>query len=192
MIRIHTSRQQLLYRKEVEYNTHIILIAAIGKNRELGKNNDLLWRLKSDMNFFKATTSGHWVIMGRKSWESLPARFRPLPNRVNCVVSRNPDFTAEGAHVFVSMHSAIESARAANTGKVFIIGGAQIYSEAISENLVDEMYLTHVDATFSDADVYFPDIDESRWNIEEIGQFTSDESNEYSGKFFHYKKRLGY
>ncbi len=173
----------------MQTHPHIILIAAIGKNRELGKNNDLLWRLKSDMNFFKTTTSRHWVIMGRKSWESLPVRFRPLPNRVNCVVSRNPEFTAEGAHVYPSLTLAIESAHQAHTEKAFIIGGAQIYHEAISSGLVDEMYLTHVDANFSDADVYFPEVDNGKWDIQEIGQFSADENNEYSGRFFHYQRK---
>ena len=173
----------------MEHTTPIILIAAIGKNNELGRNNDLLWRLKSDMNFFKSTTSGHWVIMGRKSWESLPPRFRPLPNRVNCVVSRNADFQAEGAHLFSNVQSAIETARQSNAEKVFIIGGAQIYNHSLNENLVDEMYLTHVDAAFDDADVFFPRIEEGNWEIQEIGRFEADDNNEYSGTIFHYRKK---
>ena len=173
----------------MEHTTPIILIAAIGKNNELGRNNDLLWRLKSDMNFFKSTTSGHWVIMGRKSWESLPPRFRPLPNRVNCVVSRNSDFQAEGAQVFPNLELVIATARQSNAEKVFIIGGAQIYSQSLIENLVDEMYLTHVDATFDDADVFFPAIEKSQWDIREVGHFAEDENNEHSGTFFHFRKK---
>jgi dihydrofolate reductase len=175
----------------VQHTTPIILIAAIGKNNELGRNNDLLWRLKSDMNFFKSTTSGHWVIMGRKSWESLPPRFRPLPNRVNCVVSRNADFQAEGAHVFSNLQSAVETARQSNAEKVFIIGGAQIYTQSIEEDLVDEMYITHVDATFADADVSFPAIDNRKWEFQDLGRFEADENNEYAGKFFLYRKKEG-
>jgi dihydrofolate reductase len=173
----------------VQLPTPVILIAAIGKNNELGRNNDLLWRLKSDMNFFKSTTSGHWVIMGRKSWESLPPRFRPLPNRFNCVVSRNADFQAEGAHLFSNVQSAIERARQSNAEKVFIIGGAQIYNQSLQENLADEMYLTHVDATFDDADVFFPNVEKSAWDIQEIGRFEADDNNEYSGTIFHYRKK---
>ena len=169
--------------------TRIILIAAIGKNRELGKNNDLLWRLKSDMNFFKTTTSGHWVIMGRKSWESLPPRFRPLPNRTNCVVSRNEDFQAEGARVFFNLQMAIEEAHNSAAEEIFIIGGAQIYHQSLTENLVDELFLTHVDASFNDADVFFPEIVKSQWETKEIGHFEKDENNEYSGKFVHYRKK---
>jgi dihydrofolate reductase len=175
--------------KHVQKTTGIILIAAIGKNRELGKNNDLLWRLKSDMNFFKSTTSGHWVIMGRKSWESLPPRFRPLPNRTNCVVSRNADLSADGAHVFSNLQSAIDKARNSQAEKIFIIGGAQIYHQSLTENLVDEMLLTHVDASFDDADVFFPEIEKSYWETEEIGHFEKDENNEYSGTFIQYRKK---
>lgn len=127
--------------------------------------------------------------MGRKSWESLPPRFRPLPNRVNCIVSRNTDFQAEGAHVFSSIYSAIEKARESRAEKVFIIGGAQIYTESLNENLIDEMYLTHVDASFSDADVFFPSIKKSHWDISEVGHFEADDVNEYSGTFFHYQKK---
>jgi len=173
----------------VQLPTPVILIAAIGKNNELGRNNDLLWRLKSDMNFFKSTTSGHWVIMGRKSWESLPTRFRRLPNRFNCVVSRNADFKAEGAHLFSNVQSAIETARQSNAEKVFIIGGAQIYNQSLQENLADEMYLTHVDATFDDADVFFPNVEKSAWEIQEISRFEADDNNEYSGTIFHYRKK---
>ncbi len=168
--------------------TRIILIAAIGKNNELGKNNDLLWRLKSDMQFFKTVTSGHWVIMGRKSWESLPVRFRPLPNRTNCVVSRNPDFIAEGAHVFTDLHSAIAAAQEANAEKAFIIGGAQIYTQSIQGNLIDEMYLTHVNGCFEDADVFFPSVDAAPWDIKEIDRFEADVNNEYAGRILHYQK----
>jgi dihydrofolate reductase len=173
----------------VQHLSSIILIAAIGKNQELGRNNDLLWRLKSDMQFFKTLTSGHWVIMGRKSWESLPPRFRPLPNRTNAVVSRNADFRAEGAHVFSNLQSAIDEARTTQAEKIFIIGGAQIYRQALEENVVDEMYLTHVEGSFNDADVFFPKVENADWKIEEFGRFEKDESNEFSGKFYYYQKR---
>jgi dihydrofolate reductase len=173
----------------VQNTSPIILIAAIGKNNELGKNNDLMWRLKSDMDFFKSTTSGHWVIMGRKSWESLPARFRPLPNRVNCVVTRNSDFQAEGAHLFASLHAAIEKAREKGAKKVFIIGGAQIYAECLKSNLIDEMYLTHVAGAFSEADVFFPEVDPLQWNTTLIAAFEADDKNQFAGEILHYVLR---
>jgi dihydrofolate reductase len=166
----------------------VILIAAIGENHELGRNNDLLWRLKSDMEFFKQTTSGHWVIMGRKSWESLPPRFRPLPNRVNCIVSRNTSFQAHGAHVFSSIQDALKHAKQASVESVYVIGGAQIYRQALEEGLVDEMYLTHVEARFSDADVFFPQLNFMQWHKNEIARFTAGETNEFNGVIFHYRK----
>jgi len=128
--------------------------------------------------------------MGRKSWESLPPRFRPLPNRTNAVVSRNADFSAEGAHVFSNLQSAIDEARNSQAEKIFIIGGAQIYRQALEENVVDEMYLTHVEGSFGDADVFFPKIENVDWKIEELGRFEMDESNEFSGTFFHYQKKI--
>ena len=127
--------------------------------------------------------------MGRKSWESLPPRFRPLPNRTNAVVSRNADFSAEGAHVFSNLQSAIDEARTTQAEKIFIIGGAQIYRQALEENVVDEMYLTHVDGSFDDTDVFFPEIESACWNMVEIGNFEKDENNEFSGTFFHYQKK---
>ena len=145
-----------------------------------------MWRLKSDMDFFKSTTSGHWVIMGRKSWESLPARFRPLPNRVNCVVTRNSDFQAEGAHLFASLQAAIEKAREEGAEKVFIIGGAQIYAECLKSNLIDEMYLTHVAEAFSEADVFFPEVDPLQWNTTLIAAFEADDKNQFAGEILHY------
>ena len=173
----------------MQKNIPVILIAAIGNNHELGRNNDLLWRLKSDMNFFKTTTTGHWVLMGRKSWESLPPKFRPLPNRVNCVITRNAELITDGAQVFSDLISAIRQSRVSGAECIFIIGGAQIYSQAVRENLMDEMYLTHVDASFPDADVFFPFIEEKQWIIREISSFTADEHNEFSGKILHYTKK---
>jgi dihydrofolate reductase len=87
------------------------------------------------------------------------------------------------------LQSAIEKARGEGAEKVFIIGGAQIYNQSLQENLIDEMYLTHVDATFEDADVFFPPIMDKAWEIQEVGEFESDENNEHSGTFMHYLKK---
>lgn len=137
----------------------ISLIAAIGENRELGKNNQLLWRLEKDMEHFKEITSGHPVIMGRKTFESIG---HPLPNRTNIVVSHDKDFHAEGAHVFSSLEKAIEYGKEAcpakpegRSGEIFIIGGASIYAQGIK--FADKLYLTLVKASRSDADAFFPD-----------------------------------
>lgn len=167
----------------------VILIAAIGKNNELGRNNDLMWRLKSDMDFFKRVTTGRWVIMGRKSWESLPVKFRPLPNRENAVISRDVTYVADGARVFSNLHEALKAAEAANSSISYIIGGGQIYAEALEQNLVNEMYLTHVEASFEDADVSFPLINHSDWNTALIETFSADERNEYAASIYHYQKK---
>lgn len=167
----------------------VILIAAIGKNNELGRNNDLMWRLKSDMDFFKRVTTGHWVIMGRKSWESLPVKFRPLPNRENAIITRDSAYNASGAQVFGTIQDAIEAAKASNATTAFIIGGGQIYAEALQSDLVQEMYLTHVQAEFTDADVHFPAFDASRWEVHLLETFEADERNEYAGSMYHYQKK---
>ena len=166
----------------------VILIAAIGKNNELGSNNDLLWRLKSDMAFFKRTTLHHRVIMGRKSWESLPVKFRPLPNRINVVISRNERFQLEGALTFQTVEDAIADAKNTTDSTTFIIGGGQIYSHCLQANLVDEMYLTHVDAAFADADVFFPAIRVNEWKQETIETIEANEDNQYAGRIVHYVK----
>jgi dihydrofolate reductase len=171
-----------------ENNSRVVLIAAVGRNNELGRNNDLLWRLKSDMAFFKRTTLHHRVIMGRKSWESLPIKFRPLPNRKNVVISRDEHFQLEGALTFQTVEAAISDAKKATDSTAFIIGGGQIYAHCLKANLVDEMYLTHVDATFEDADVFFPTISANEWKQETIESFEANEDNEYAGRIVHYVK----
>jgi dihydrofolate reductase len=169
-----------------ENNCRVILIAAIGRNRELGKDNSLLWRLAADMAFFKSTTTNHWVIMGRKSYESLPPKFRPLPNRVNVVITRDHQFQAEGCQVFHSIEAALEAGRKAQQEEVFIIGGAQIYGESLRNNLIDEMYLTHVQADFPNADVFLAAIDASQWDTSVVSSFIADDKNQFDGEILHY------
>ena len=149
------------------------IIAAIGKNRELGKDNKLIWHIKEDLQRFKALTSGHPIIMGRKTWESLP--IKPLPNRYNIVITSSANYQADGAvvcnsieegikrakrhsgEVEASTDSRIDSGQARMTkNEVFVIGGGQIYEQAIKKGLVDKLYLTLVDGSF-DADTFFPD-----------------------------------
>ena len=110
----------------------ISLIAAIGKGRELGKNGKLLWHLPDDMRRFKELTTGHPVIMGRKTWESLPERFRPLPGRTNIVVTRQADYKAAGAIVADSLGAArAVAARAEGANEIFVIGGGELYAVAL-------------------------------------------------------------
>ena len=127
----------------------ISLIAAIGKNRELGKNNDLIWKIPEDLKRFREITRGHAIIMGRKTWDSLPTK--PLPNRSNIVITRDTGFKADGAIACSSIEQALEKA---GDGEIFVIGGGQIFKQAMP--FADKLYLTVVDAN-SDADTFFPD-----------------------------------
>jgi dihydrofolate reductase len=147
----------------------IILIAAVAKNGVIGKDNQLLWNIPEDMAHFKTLTAGHTVLMGRKTWESLPARFRPLPGRRNIVVSRQADYQAPGAEVADSLEKALAvastattSGAAENTPKTFIIGGAEIYTQAMP--LADRLEITEVDLA-PEGDAWFPEISPVDWEI---------------------------
>ena len=155
----------------------ISMIAAVGKNLELGKNNDLIWHL--DMKFFKETTMGHPVIMGRKTFESLP---KALPGRKNIVISANPEYKADGAEVVTSVEEAIKLAETEDTD-AFVIGGGRIYTEFLP--YADNLYLTEINAECPDADTYFPDFNKSDY-IKEIVNFYDVDGIE----FYHviYKK----
>lgn len=157
----------------------ISMIAAVGKNLELGKNNDLIWHFKEDMKFFKETTMGHPVIMGRKTFESLP---KALPGRKNIVISANSEYKADGAEVVASVEEAIKLAEAENT-EAFVIGGGRIYTEFLP--YADNLYLTEIDAECPDADTYFPEFNKSDY-IKEIVNFYDVNGTE----FYHviYKK----
>ncbi len=129
------------------------IIAVIGKNRELGKENHLLWNLPGDLKRFRTITSGHPVIMGRKTFQSIG---RVLPNRANFVISRDASFSAAGVTVVGSLDEAIEKAgRVPGREEIFVIGGGQIYAQAIDK--ADRLYLTVVNAEALGADTYFPD-----------------------------------
>lgn len=133
----------------------ISIIAAIGENRELGKNNKLLWHIKADMEHFKKITNRHPVIMGRKTFASIG---KPLPNRVNIVVSRDKNFQAKGVHVFSSLEDAMNFAQTKNLEEIFVIGGSSIYTQAIK--FADKLYLTLIKAVRPDADAFFPEYSE--------------------------------
>ncbi|QDQ28087.1 dihydrofolate reductase [Chitinimonas arctica] len=126
------------------------LIAALARNHTIGIDNSLPWHLPEDLKYFRKTTSGHAIIMGRKTYESIG---RPLPNRHNIVVSRNPDWRAEGVTVVHSIAAAL--AAAGTEEEVFLIGGATLYREALP--MADRLYLTEIDADFS-GDAFFPDV----------------------------------
>lgn len=139
------------------------IIAAIGKNRELGAKNALLWNLPGDMKFFRETTRGATVVMGRLTFVSIG---RPLPNRRNIVISRNADFRADGVEIYSSLESALEAA--GSDGDIYIIGGASVYKLAL--RLADELILTEIDAEFPEADAFFPEFDAENYEKETIAE----------------------
>lgn len=139
----------------------ISIIAAIGKNRELGKDNGLLWNLPGDMKFFRETTREHTVVMGRLTYESIG---RPLPKRRNIVISKNPEYKPDGVEVVKSLDEAL----ALCENDCFIIGGEMIYS--LSLPLADELVLTEVDKKYPEADVYFPAFDKENYIREVIAE----------------------
>lgn len=136
----------------------IVIIAAVAKNRVIGRDNQLLWHIPEDMAHFKALTAGHTVIMGRKTWESLPARFRPLPGRRNIVISRQIDYPAIGAELADSLEVAIALSKA--EAQTFIIGGGEIYRQAM--DVANRLELTEVDLS-PEGDAWFPPIEPNRW-----------------------------
>ena len=129
----------------------LTLIAAVARNGVIGRDNRLLWQLPEDMRFFKEATLGHPVIMGRKTWQSLPARFRPLPGRRNLVVTRNAAFDAPGAECVGSLDAALQ--RLGGETEVFVIGGADLYAQALPG--AQRLLLTELDRDF-DGDAFFP------------------------------------
>ena len=132
------------------------LIACVGKKRELGKGGELIFHIKEDMKFFKETTMGHKVLMGRKTWESLPGK---LPGRENIVVSRHPvegsDFAVSNLQKFISEHESSDE-------EIFVIGGGMVYFELLPH--AKYLYLTEVDSDYPSADSFFPDFDKSLYS----------------------------
>jgi len=163
------------------------LIVAVAENNVIGKDNDLIWRLPNDMNFFRETTSNHHIITGRKNYISIPKKFRPLPNRTNIVLTRQTDFTEEGCVVKHNLEDAIAFAKNNNEIELFIIGGGQIYKEALEKGQIDKMYITHVHHNF-DGDTFFPEIDNTIWNKVSEVENPADEKHAHSYTFTIYEK----
>ena len=161
----------------------ITIIAAIANNNALGKDNDLIWYLPADLKRFKKVTSGHHILMGRNTFESIG---KPLPNRTTVIITRNKNYKQEGCIVVDSIEKAIDVAK--NDEQIFIIGGAQIYKQTIASNLVDQLDITQVHHSF-DADVYFPKIDSDIWKEVAREDFNADEKNKYDFSFISYKKK---
>lgn len=150
----------------------ITIIAAAGENNELGKDNDLVWHLPNDFKRFKQLTTGHHIIMGRKTFESFP---KPLPNRVHIVITRNKNYQKEGIIVVSSIEEALEKAK--EDSQPFIIGGGEIYKQSLP--FAKKMELTRVHGTF-EADTFFPDVDKDDWRLLNKEFHEKDERHKYA------------
>jgi|TARA_B110000908_G_C10217037_1_gene433306 dihydrofolate reductase len=160
----------------------ITVIAAIAKNNALGKDNDLIWYLPADLKRFKKVTTGHYILMGRNTFESIG---KPLPNRTTIIITRNKNYSKEGCLTAGSIEEAIELAK--EEAQLFIIGGAQIYKEIMAKDLADQLDITLVHSEF-EADVYFPEIDAKVWKEAVREDFKADEKNDYDYSFISYQK----
>jgi dihydrofolate reductase len=153
------------------------MIAAMGKNRVIGKNNDMPWHLPADLQHFKKTTLGCPIIMGRKTYDSIG---RPLPGRLNIILSRNENLTIEGCSVVNSLESAINLAKETDASEIFITGGAHLYDKFL-EN-ADRLYLTLIDENF-EGDTYFPDYNRLMWQEITRENHQADEKNPHAYSF---------
>ena len=160
----------------------ISLLVAASENNAIGKNNQLLWHLPNDMKFFKNTTWGMAVVMGRKTYESVD---KPLPGRFNIVITRQADWKAAGVTGAADLQDALQKAKETNCNEVFVIGGGEIYKQSIE--IADKIYMTRVHAGF-EADTFFPEIDERKWQLVANQDFGVDEKHKYAYSFQTWEK----
>lgn len=158
----------------------LALIAAMARNRVIGQNNALIWHLPEDLKHFKNTTSGHHIIMGRKTYDSIG---RPLPNRVNIVVSRNADLHIPGVMVVNSLEAAIQ--KAAADAQPFVVGGAQLYEAALP--YATDLYLTQIDHDF-EGDAFFPEFPESEWQLVARTDHHKEGPDGFNYSFLHFQR----
>ena len=163
----------------------ISLIAALTKNRVIGRKNDLPWHLPDDMKYFMQTTKGHHVIMGRRNYDSIPEKFRPLPNRTNIVVTRQGRLDLPGCQVINSMDAALEIAKKAGEPELFIIGGSAIYQLGFPQ--AQRLYLTEIQAEIA-GDTYFPKFDRNEWKEISRTHHAPDARHEYAFDFVIYER----
>jgi dihydrofolate reductase len=161
----------------------ISIIVALAENLAIGAGNGLLWKLPNDMRRFRELTAGHTVIMGRKTFESLPKG--ALPNRTNVVISKNKETVSGNCKIFGNLQDAIKEY--GNEEEVFIIGGASVYHQTI--DLADKLYVTRVHHSFGNADTFFPETDENKWTLTEQEDFPKDGKHLYPYTFQTYIKK---
>lgn len=167
---------------EIKFISVLKILVATDEKGVIGKNNTLIWHLPADLKRFKELTTGQVVVMGRKTYESIG---RPLPNRINIVITRQNDFQAEGVIIVHSLEEAILKAKSLHRGDTFIIGGAEIYNLALP--LVDEIELTLLHDIF-DGDAFFPKIDTNIWKLVSSERGLTDEKNPYQYSFQSFKR----
>lgn len=164
----------------------INIIVAYASNHAIGKDNALLWHLADDMAFFKQQTSGHTVVMGKNTYLSLPKKFRPLPNRLNIVISsQSPLEKHEQLRWYTSLSEALNDLKKTNQ-EVYIIGGGSIYKQALP--IADTIYATEVKLTI-DGDTFFPEIDSHKWTRTVLHTYSKDHKNEHDFEIVRYEKK---
>lgn len=163
----------------------ISIIVAVAENNVIGKDNSLIWHLPADMKYFKEKTTGHCIITGRKNYESIPEKFRPLPNRTNIVITRQSDYNAPGTIVVSSIEKAIEKAKQTGDSEIFIIGGAEIYRQFL--RYADKIYLTRIYHSF-EGDSFFPELNTNEWCETNRISGIMDEKNIYPFDFITLEK----
>lgn len=162
----------------------ISLIGAVAKNNVIGKDNDMVWKLPDDFKRFKSLTSNHYILMGRKSFESLDGL---LPNRTHIVITRNKDYTVpQGHYVFHNLEEGLEFCKSKNVAHLYVIGGGEIYKEALPH--ADELQLTEVNAS-PDGDSFFPEFDKSNWSIVFQEFHPEDERHQFSFTYVDYERK---
>lgn len=162
----------------------ISIVVAAAENNAIGKNNQLLWHLPNDLKFFKNTTWGMPVIMGRKTFESVN---KPLPGRFNIVITRQADWKADGVITAADLNDAIAKAAETNCKEAFVIGGGEIYKQAMESANI--LYLNRVHTVIENADTFFPEVDETKWQMVSIEEFESDQKHAYPYSFQKWIKR---
>lgn len=168
---------------EKKKSNELTIIVAAGENNAIGKDNDLIWHLSDDLKRFKSLTNGHHIIMGRKTFESFP---KPLPNRTHIVITRQSDYKApDGVIIVNNLEDALDAAR--NDKQPFIIGGGEIYKQAMP--IVDKLEITRVHASFKNADTFFPEIDDSKWHEVSRTTHDADEKHAYAFSFITYLRK---
>ncbi|QXP61254.1 dihydrofolate reductase [Olleya sp. HaHaR_3_96] len=179
---LHIAESTVFKNNQSKIVNNLTIIVAAGENNEIGKNNDLIWHLRDDLKRFKALTSGHHIIMGRKTFESFP---KPLPNRTHIVITRQANYTApEGVIVVSSLEDAIAISK--KDTQPFIVGGGEIYKLAMS--YASKIELTRVHSNF-DADTFFPEIDSSLWKETANTFHKKDETHEFEFSFLTYERK---